>query len=661
MNIATSFKRVMSPLTIRNLTIKNRVVRTAHATAFADGTISDELINYHLARAEGGVGLTILEGSWVDEASRNYARNIHSWTDDVIPGYQKLMEAIEPTGMRVFQQLWHGGGIYSGWQVVQKGPSALPGMFTGVPTRAFTREDIRFIVNAFAEGARRCDEGGLHGAELAGSHGYLAMQFLSPWSNQRTDEYGGSLENRVRFAREVLEECRKAVSDDFVMGMRVGPEVLDGGLTTPEIIEAMNMLKADGLLDFLNMSVGGYHSPESIVPALNNPAGVELELNRGVREATGLITFMSGRFRSLDEAEQVIAEGEADMVGMTRATIADPHLVKKTMEEGPDAVRPCIGCNQLCISNIFMGMPLQCTVNVQVGREGAFMGGVPKTGAPKKVLVVGGGPAGMEAARVAALAGHKVELHEAMPALGGTLKLVRPVPSLAGLADIIHWLEAQVYALGVDVRTSSYVETDEILASAPDVVLLATGATPRDDGWQLGAPAVKLPNLGARLLDTAELLSGNVTVEPGQMVVVEDDTGHFEAVGVAEFLLDKGAHVTFVTRFGDLAPQMATAWRARPALRRLNATGRFALHTHSYLADVNQRGDVVIGSFVEKQPIELTADHIACIGYNIPNDDIYDELTAAGFGGRVELLGDCASPRYLHAAIHDGFNIALSL
>lgn len=656
-------KRVLSPLVIRGQTIKNRVVRTAHATAFADGPISDQLIAYHLARAEGGVGLSILEGAWVHESSRNYARNIHCWSDDVIPGYQKLMKAIEPTGMKVIQQVWHGGGIYADWRTVPKGPSALPGILTGVPTREISQTEIHELVQAFSDAAVRCEKGGLHGCEIAGSHGYMVMQFLSPWSNRRSDEYGGSLENRARFLREILTEVRQKVSDTFIVGLRLGPEAQDGGLEISDIIEVLKSLKSQGLIDYINMSMGGYHQIETIIPALHAPAGVELNWNKGVREQTGLITFMSGRFRSLDEAEQVIAEGEADMVGMTRATIADPYLVKKTIEQGVDAVRPCIGCNQLCVGNIFTGQLLQCTVNVQIGREWEFPQTViPVSEKAKKVLVVGGGPAGMEAARVAALAGHTVELHEATPNLGGALKLVKDIPHLAGIADILPWLESQVYQLGVAVHTSSYLEASDIVAINPDAVIIATGSQPRGDSWQLGAPGIQLEHLHAPLvLSSHDLLEGRAVVAADKTVLIVDDTGQGEAAGVAEYLLSKGARVEFVCRFADFAPQLSLAWRSRPTLRRLNATGRFSLHTHSYVSALDAGGGAWVSSLVGAADKKMQVDHAIFVGYNQPLDDLESDLKTAGFTGRVEIIGDSASPRYLHAAIHDGFNIARQL
>lgn len=656
------FKHVLTPLAIGPVTVKNRVVRTAHATGFSDGTITDQLIAYHLERAKGGVGLSILEGAWVHESSRTMAANIHLWSDAIIPSYRKLMDAVRPTGMKVFQQLWHGGALYADWRTVPKAPSALPSVLAGVPALEMTEADIQEITQAFVDAARRCDEGGLDGCEIAGSHGYLVTQFLSPWSNQRTDRYGGSLENRTRFLRETLAAIRAVVSDGFAVGLRMGAEALDHGLQPAEMIEAVKLCASEGLLDFVNLSVGGYHNIEAIIPALHTGAGVELNWNAGVKAATGLTTFVSGRFRTLEEADQLIGSGEADMVGMTRATIAEPHLVRKTIEQGPDAPRPCLGCNQLCVGNIFAGYPLQCTVNVMVGAEAQFADAeVPRAASPKNVLIVGGGPAGMEAARVARLAGHRVELVEATPHLGGALRQARTIPHLAGITDILYWLEQQIYDLQIPVQLSSYVEADDIVARAPDVVLLATGSDPRSDGWQIAAPLLKLSNLDRFAIATEELLEGGHIVKPGATYTVVDDTGQAEAEGVAEFILSKGGQVRFVTRFADFAPLINVAWRSRPALRRLYATERFTLHTHAHVDAISAAGDVQVASFVGKTEAPYRTDHILFVGFNHPRNALEPALRDAGFAGEVRLIGDSKSPRYLHAAIHEGFLAGASI
>jgi thioredoxin reductase len=351
------------------------------------------------------------------------------------------------------------------------------------------------------------------------------------------------------------------------------------------------------------------------------------------------------------------------MVGLTRATIADPHLVRKTLEEGPDSVRPCIGCNQLCVANVFMGMPMQCTVNPVVGIEAQFPeASLSRAEKPKKVLVVGGGPAGMEVARVAAIRGHDVQLHEAMADLGGAVRLTRPIPHLSGLADIIFWQERELYERQVSVSLSSFIEADDVISKQPDVVIIATGSMPREDGWQLGAPWVRLDNLEEPFqLVASDLLEGRVRIEPGATVIIVDDRGHAEAAGVAEFLLSKGAIVEFVTRFGDFAPNIGLAWRQRPTLRRLNRTERFECHTHAYIDRVEKNGVVQIGSIVGAKTKQIRSDHILFVGFNHPLIGLKQELEAAGFAGRVELVGDSKSPRYLHAAIHEAFQTALTI
>jgi 2,4-dienoyl-CoA reductase-like NADH-dependent reductase (Old Yellow Enzyme family) len=655
--------RVLSPIQVGQVTIKNRIVRTAHTTLLGDGGVSDRMIAYHLERARGAVGLTVLEGAPVADLGSALPGLLAVGNDSIIPTYRRLMTAINPTGMRVFQQLWHGGAVYADWRQPPLAPSALPSPFSGVPARQMTSRQIKETINHFALAARRCEQGGLHGCEIAGAHGYLVMQFLSPWSNRRQDEYGGNLENRARFLREILAEVRAAVSPSFAVGARMGPELLEGGLTKDDVIEVIKLCAKDGVLDFADLSVGAYHNPEATVPGLHAQSGVELNWIGDVRERSAVTTFVTGRFRTLQEAEQVLASGQADMVGMVRATIADPHLVKKTIELGPDSVRPCIGCNQLCIGNVLAGQPIQCVVNAIVGKESSFPScEIPTSVSPKSVLIVGGGPAGLEAARVAALGGHRVELHEARSQLGGAVRLTARIPHLSGLGDIIFWLEDQVRELGVAVYADSYIEAADIIAKRPDAVLIACGSTPQQDAWQLGAPWVRLENLHHPLRIAAdEILMGSEAVTPGRTFLVVDDTGHAEAGSVAEYLLSKECNVVFVTRFGDFAPQLSTSWRSRPSLRRLNATGRFALHTHSFVSSVSPEGIFRVGSFVASSTTSLAADHIIFVGFNTACDALADELRAGGYTGQLELIGDAKSPRYLHAAIHEGFSTAAAL
>ena len=248
-------KRVLAPIRVGPVTVKNRILRAAHGTRLGDGGVTDRMIAYHLERAEGGVGLTVLEGAQVLPLG-SAGNGLLVWNDAVVPTYKRLMAAIAPTGMRVFQQLWHGGAVFADWRQPPLAPSALPSVAMGIPAREMTGAQINEVIGAFVRAAQRCEAGGLHGCEVAGSHGYLIMQFLSPWTNRREDEYGGSLENRSRFLRELLAAIRAAVSPNFAIGTRIGPELVRGGLTTDDLIEAVKLCRDDGVLDFVDLSVG---------------------------------------------------------------------------------------------------------------------------------------------------------------------------------------------------------------------------------------------------------------------------------------------------------------------------------------------------------------------------------------------------------------------
>jgi 2,4-dienoyl-CoA reductase-like NADH-dependent reductase (Old Yellow Enzyme family)/thioredoxin reductase len=652
-------QRIFAPIRIGRVTIPNRVVRTAHGTWIARGHINEELIAYHVARAKGGVGLSYIEYTSVHPSS--FSLGPWSWDDSCIPGCRKLVEAVHPYGMKLFQQLAHGGYMYPPADGPAWSASAMPNPLNGAIAVPMTREQIAEIVQAFAQAARRSCEAGLDGVELHCGHGYLLHQFVSPLTNRRDDEYGGSLENRMRFMRETLRAVRAAVEPGFPVGIRLSDQLAPGGLDAQECARIAGLLESEGLIDFLNGSQGSYHALPAMLPAMERPLGSMLPSSAtivsGVKQIPRILT--AARVRTLEEAEQLLRDGLGDLIGLQRAHIADPDVVRKTREGRVDEVRPCIACNQGCVGGLLSAaMRLGCAVNPAVGFELTLSEDlIVRTPRPKRVLVVGGGPGGLEAARVAALSGHRVSLFEASSSLGGTVNVAKLAPKMHTFGDITDWLEREVERLGVEVRTNTYVEAADVLAEKPDAVIVATGARPRMDGVQVAIPAQ--PTIGveqSHVLSSTELLTDRRRTLGGHALVF-DDVGGYEAVAAADFLIEKGVAVTFATRCSSFAPIVDTWTRAEPALERLQA-GRFRLVTRAHLVEVRPR-ECVIRPLQGSEHVVVPADHVVLVLPRESLADLHGELRGAV--PHLALVGDALSPRDLQAAIREGHLAARSI
>ena len=648
----TPFPNALSPLAIGRVTLPNRIVRTAHVTMLgmdARSGVSERLIAYHEARARGGVGLTILE---ICSGHPSSPAPLMAINPGLVEGYQQLIERIKPHGMRLFQQLWHGG--HHAKPLDGSAPwsaSDIPSPRLGIAPRPMTRSMIAEAIDSYVLAADAARKGGIDGVEVHAAHGYLIQQFLSPITNRRTDDYGGPLENRMRLLLEVLTAVREEVGAGFPVGVRVGPDMVEGGFGVEECLTLVKTLESKGLIDFVDISQGSYFTIPKIVGAMHEPTGYQLDHSVPIARATALPTIVTGRFRTLEEAEQVIRLGQADCVSMVRATIADPNLVNKTREGRVSEVRPCIACNQACIGSQLAGKPgLGCTVNPAVGHEAKRSEeNIPPAKEIRRVLVVGGGPAGMEAARIAALRGHEVVLCEADKDLGGKLRLARRAPFRAAIGDVATWLESELFRLGVQIKLSTFVDTEDIEAFSPDTVIVATGAMPRHDGFRLGNPGRPLAEGNRHPLTSFDVFSRPPNPVNGPFVI-EDDIGHYEGIAVVEYLLQADVEVLYVTRHSSLAPLMEPVLSSGPAFDRLSANPRFRLFTSSSISKVDARGIEI--KTANSGAVTVVAGTAVLVTHDAPNYDFLERAEEKGF--ECQIVGDARSPRFLESAMREG-------
>jgi len=655
----SAYPHLFSPLEIGNVTVRNRIMQTAHVKLFAYNAVdSDRNVAYQAARAQGGAGLLITGNRVVHPTSTTgFPRVAWAYRPEALDADRRLTAAVHEHGAVIFAQLNHFGLNASSDSAddyrVLWGPSAVKSPAYGETPKAMEHEDIREVVDWWGHSAELTREGGFDGTEVHISHSYLLHQFLSPLYNKREDEYGGSFENRLRFAREVIEEVRRRAGDDWVVGVRISlTDFIPGALDIDDAIQVAQTLQADGQIDYVNVTAAGYHNIFRAIEPSDVEDGYLVELTAQVKAAVGLPVFTVGGIKDPVFAENILATGKADMVAMTRAQIADPEFANKVREGREKELVHCIRGNQGCIGRVFKGLPIACTVNPGAGRERRFgPGTLVAADPPVRWLVAGGGPAGMKAAAVLAERGHRVTLAERDEQLGGQVNLILRTPGRDEFGWITCDLEKRMLKFGVDIRLGTEVTVDLVRELAPDGVVVATGGVPSHSGFSSVNPLVEvLPGAEqSNVLTVWDVLLESRPV--GNRVLVLDDDGTRVAAGVTEVLLDRGCEVELVSRWPTLFPATLTTLDMAHLYGRLLGKG-LAYRLNCWAAGIE--GDrVTIFNLYTGAPETIDGiDTVVLATGAKANEELY--LALKDGHTNVHRIGDCLAPRKLDHAIYEG-------
>jgi 2,4-dienoyl-CoA reductase-like NADH-dependent reductase (Old Yellow Enzyme family)/thioredoxin reductase len=640
---------LFSPLTIRQCTIKNRILATGHQTNLVtDGLPNDALTAYLSDRARGGAGLVIVEIAAVHETAQFNNHTILGYRDACIPGYRRLAEAVHDFGCRIFGQLFHPGrevlGMNpDGTRRVTYAPSPEPHERYLHMSRAMPLDLIEEIIEGYGDTALRMQAAGLDGVEVVGSHGYLPAQFLNPRTNRRHDRFGGTAENRLRFLREVAMNIRRKVGEEMVVGLRISGDDMDHvGLTPEESLPAIQQLDCGGHFDFFNITAGATSTTTGsfhIVPSMSFDAGYLAPFSERVSSLVSKPVFVAGRINQPQIADRIIAAKQADMCGMTRAMIADPEMPQKAREGRFDDIRACIACNQACIGHIQLDAPISCIQRPETGRE-LGLGIIETASKKKRVIVVGGGPAGMKAAVVAAKRGHEVALYERSNRLGGQALLAQLLPGRSEFGGLVTNLEREIQRTGVTVHKAVEVTQDLLIRERPDSVILATGAQPH-------RPDLEGEEL---MVDAWQVLRGQASL--GRNVVVADWRGDWVGLGLAEMLARNGHHVRLTTTCR--APGEFLQYYIRD--RWAGVLHSLGVETIPYARLFGFDGDTAYCTQTAlNEPIILddTNSVVLCLGH-VPDTKLEDALRSGNAPFEVTVIGDCLAPRTAEEAILDG-------
>ena len=634
------FEHLFSPFTINGMTLKNRAVMPPMATGYgnADNTVSERLLAYLERRAQGGTGLIITEVCAVDPRGKGFPNEIGVWNDDFIGALSRIPAALHRHGAKAALQLHHAGRETFEAVLGKKpeAPSAIPSAVLGQPCEAMSLERIAEIVRAFAQAAGRARQAGFDSVELHGAHGYLLNQFLSPFSNNREDEYGGSEENRMRFILEVIAAARKAVGDDFPLWIRISADEMVRGGYDFSLMRRLAPRMVTAGVDAIHCSVGVYSTPGGLsIASMDTEPGFNLFRARALKDVVRVPIIGVGRINDPAMADQAIARGDADLISFGRQHLTDPDFIEKARRGSLEDIRRCTACNQGCIERLSFEMKsTTCSFNPECGRE--YKGPVLPAGTPKKVWVIGAGPAGLSAALVLAARGHQVEVFEKESQPGGQLLSASRPPHKAVFMDWVNWALRRLKQWSVPLHCSHPVSADDIKKAAPDAVIVASGAYP---------VTASIPGLKSELVaDARDVLTGNIKLAGPAVVLGAGYVG----METADYLLANGIAVTVL--------EMQTL----PPVNRFSAHGYWL---HKRIKDGG--GKLIFGARVlgiennivryvqADKPSEENASLIVTAMGAKSENTLEDVLNALAVPYRV--VGDARSPRRILEAIHEGY------